>query len=269
VIRNSFFLDFLHLRPEGFSVTIPGSHWCFADHVVRGHMVLPAAAYLELVLAGVAKTYPTFRAVAVEDCFWMRPLIINGFSLTLMTTIRQVGRRLRFDIADADQSYACGWISEVIPPLKTEETSARIQHEVAAHGARIVSAASAYATFERMGIEYGPKFRNICKIETAGLMAVANINAKHTRDLTFCTLLDCAFQSGMTIRSEEPTDSLMPFSLGCLLLHGEPSGMDQGTYVAATEKFTDFRTSIFIEKDDIKHISVIDLGVKISKLLQA
>jgi Polyketide synthase dehydratase len=251
-----------------FEAVLPRDHWLFADHVVRGHRVLPGVAYFDLAITAIMRRYPHLQVRAFEDCLWIRPAVstVDGLRLHIRLT-RESDVRCRYEISDEGGILSSGWatsapmIAEPWPAAKT------IWRHVTEESVLRFNRRTVYEAFAGMGIDYGPRFRRIHFADIHDNLAVALLSDNDAVPFSLCNLLDCSFQSGMAISIGTETASLMPFSLGMMVFHAPIDFQASHAFHVVTEKTTPYRTSIGIhDENGAPLVSVLDLGVKPSRL---
>jgi hypothetical protein len=256
----------LRANKGGFDAAISTAHPYFASHMVRGKTVFPGVACLDLALEALRAKYPSFNARGFEDCLWTTPTVGTGEQVVFRIHLGPDGAKIRFEIWNEHAKCATGWITGSAERREWTNASAVLE-EIACHPSRRFNRQQTYEAFSGMGIEYGNFFRRINYVDVYKNLAVALLSSNDGTAMVFTNLLDCAFQAGVAISIGKEQASLMPFSLGSLSFHGSIDFENAGTFLVATEKSTPFRTNIAIfSKDDELLISVMDLGVKASRL---
>lgn len=268
MIGEGIFTPFIEVRGEDACLHLARHHPCFADHRVRSIPVLPGVSYLELAFSAARSLYPGFTVRAVEDCLWLRPFLGNVPAPCLSIEFTPIGSdRLRFTVRDQTHTYAQGCLCAQVTETGIPALGKAICERLSRHFSRQLSHREVYAEFNGMGIDYGPFFKKIRSVNIDGMQSLALLSRQVGAGFCFSNLLDCAFQSGMAISIGTERGSLMPFSLGTLVLH-EPINFSHGDeYWVATQKNTAFRTDLCVfSHDGSPLISVRDLGVKPSLL---
>ncbi|WP_353894629.1 polyketide synthase dehydratase domain-containing protein [Photorhabdus laumondii] len=127
-----------------------------------------------------------------------------------------------------------------------------------------------YQAFADMGIVYGSYFQRISYVQRRTNMALSWLSNYDGIFLGWSGLMDCSFQAGMAISIGERNDSLMPYSLGLLMLHKPLPLQGLGSVFVLTKKLSSYRTNITIFNEEYSPLlSVFDLGVKPSNLQQS
>ncbi|MBV9585665.1 MAG: SDR family NAD(P)-dependent oxidoreductase, partial [Alphaproteobacteria bacterium] len=195
-----------------------------ADHAIEGVPVLPAAAVLEMALAAAREQRPAARVLEVADLEVRRPLPFD--------TVHP--RELRGSLGPEDGD----WELRSRPRLSSEPATlhavARLvsggdrMTETVARDAgspqRVIGAGQLYETASRLGLDYGPRFRIVTRVEVFGpdeavaYLDPAVIGAPGDGYLIHPALLDGALQAFLALlsgRSAEQRDiSFLPWRFG-------------------------------------------------------
>ena len=216
----------------GFRQSGPGESWLnhldpevlpwLADHAVEGVPVLPAAAVLEMALATARLRRPQASAVEVVDVELRRPLTFDR------------AREMRVMVGGEDGD----WELSSRPRLADEPLSlhavarlvAAAEHPPAPRPAEVeavvgrVDAAALYRLAARLGLDYGPCFRTVRRIDLVGEgEALAHLDpsvvgADRDEYLIHPALLDGALQSLLALIAgglPEPAGvSFLPWRFG-------------------------------------------------------
>jgi hypothetical protein len=243
-------------------------HYLLADHRVRGHRVLPGVACFDLALSAMALCFPRINVRAFEDCVWIRPAVCADETLRLRIRVtEEPNGSFGFETMDDAGSLARGVLKSAETFASPWSTAATVWRQVTESSTTRLNRARIYDAFSTMGIDYGPHFRRIHYADIVKNRAVALLSNNDAARIELCNMLDCAFQSGMVISINEETESLMPFSLGALLIHVPIATLDSHSFYVVTEKVTQFRTNIGIyDENGASVASILDLGVKPSRL---
>ncbi len=195
-----------------------------ADHAIEGVAVLPAAAVLEMALAAARWRWPDASVLEIFDAEVRRPLPFdNGRMRELRTTLGS---------EDGD------WELASRPRLSTEPATVHAAGRVAsgtdarpllhwaedADGARRIEGETLYRFAQRMGLDYGARFRIVEHIEVAGPdAAIAHLARTPVGEpldsyLLHPALLDGALQGLLGLladrRSEVPGVGFLPWRFG-------------------------------------------------------
>ena len=149
-----------HLDPE----VLP---W-LADHAIEGVPVLPAAAVLEMVLAAARLRRPEARALEVVDVELRRPLPFDkGRPREVRTVI--LGEDGDWELSSRPRLVDEPLTLHAVARLATagEQQAAPLFAEPkAAQGD--VDAETLYSLAAQFGLDYGPRFRTVTRIELSG-----------------------------------------------------------------------------------------------------
>ncbi|MBV8494954.1 MAG: acyltransferase domain-containing protein, partial [Alphaproteobacteria bacterium] len=195
-----------------------------ADHAIESVPVLPAAAVLEMALAAAREQRPAARVLEVADLEVRRPLPFD--------TVHP--RELRGSLGPEDGD----WELRSRPRLSSEPATLhavarlvsggdRVTETVARDAGspqRVIGAGQLYETASRLGLDYGPRFRTVTRVEVFGpdeavaYLDPAVIGAPGDGYLIHPALLDGALQAFLALlsgRSAEQRDiSFLPWRFG-------------------------------------------------------
>ncbi|HEV2300650.1 MAG TPA: SDR family NAD(P)-dependent oxidoreductase, partial [Stellaceae bacterium] len=138
-----------------------------AEHRVDGVPVLPASAFIEIALAAARCRFPEALALEVADLELRRPLPFDGEGLReLLTTLDadsgewRVSSRPRLSEEPATLHAAARLCAaaDLRAPLDWPEGEAQ----------RRLDAATLYALAREVGLDYGPSFRTVERVEFRG-----------------------------------------------------------------------------------------------------
>jgi acyl transferase domain-containing protein/NADPH:quinone reductase-like Zn-dependent oxidoreductase/acyl carrier protein len=138
----------------------------FADHVVGGAVVVPAAALIEMALAAARARHPNAPALDLLDVEIGRALVIEPHML------REVHFRIGssagdFELASRPRLTEEAWITHMTGRIAEGERSAIDPPREEAPLGR-VAAETLYAIAGSMGLDYGPAFRAVEAIDLLG-----------------------------------------------------------------------------------------------------
>ncbi|HTV89806.1 MAG TPA: beta-ketoacyl synthase N-terminal-like domain-containing protein, partial [Stellaceae bacterium] len=183
-----------------------------ADHAIEGLPVLPAAAVLEMALAAARLRRPDAAVVEVADVELRRPLPFDtGRSREIRCICTEDGEfelvsRARL-VDEPPTSHAVARLpvgGDRPPPLGCGKPAAV---------ARRIDGAALYRLASRLGLDYGPQFRTVCRVDVladgAALVqfdpsAVADNNGAF---LVHPTLLDGALQGLLALIADGAEDA--------------------------------------------------------------
>jgi acyl transferase domain-containing protein len=173
------------------------------DHQLRGSVVFPGAAFVDMALSA-AKTLGAGPVQVVENLNLLRPLILPKHGKALVRTRIESGDRALTVHSQAVSGTPAPWqlnasarVSQIgrLPGAAFDLAGALARCPAAVAGEQVA------AEFARRGMHYGPAFRAIKRVHRGGGELVAEIALAPELDpaadhsLLHPTLLDAAFQS--------------------------------------------------------------------------
>lgn len=211
---------------EWYSTVDPALYPWIADHKVGDVPVLPATAYVEIMLAAARETHPE-GALELRDLDIVRPLVFEGKTsfetcvrLAHETGIVELLSRQRGGGAGADWSFnARGVIGRSPVAGKAAIVPAAPAHAV------IVPQSSVYACARDLGFDYGPTFQRTRQVVfPEPKFAIATLDrpdslADGTRIIDI-TALDAAFHALFATEeagvADMPMKRMLPVRFGCV-----------------------------------------------------
>ena len=136
-----------------------------ADHAVGGAAVVPAAALIEMALAAARARHPAAASLDLIDVEIGRALVIEPHVL------RDVRLRVGSAAGDCELSSRPRlseepWIVHMSGRIAAGDTAVPVLPETAdTDVVRRIEASALYATAAGMGLDYGPAFRTVTKVE--------------------------------------------------------------------------------------------------------
>jgi acyl transferase domain-containing protein len=187
------------------------------DHVVTGHVVLPAAFYIAMALEFVTQGASTTGTVRLEGIEFERALIIVPDTPgTLLMDVDCDQRHIRFYHRRTNGEWQRHSVMRY--RIDSEETSAhytplsRLQVE----HATLIDAVHAYHTHARHGLKYGPAFRLLdalwLNLSDDGESALARLGTAPQANDNYTlhpAVLDAAFQATLSIL-DDSDDAVVP-----------------------------------------------------------
>ncbi|MDF4004937.1 SDR family NAD(P)-dependent oxidoreductase, partial [Luteibacter sp. PPL552] len=195
-----------------FGARFDGTEVVFADHVVQGRRMLPAAAQLEMVLCAIAEALGDAREATLKHVTWLRPIVAGPEGIDVRVSLYpEADGAIGFDVHDIDERivYAQG-------SALTDDRPAAVTHDLDAlrrqPGMVRVNADDGYAALARMGLAYGPAFRGIRELHVGPDLTVARLAMPSTAPaegyLLHPAMLDAALQATLGValvaRDETP-----------------------------------------------------------------
>lgn len=238
-------------------VSLDVSPW-LVDHQVQSEVIFPAAGYLELAVSALRRLFPR-RAQRVElrNVTFSKPLFLDaerGSSLEMLVRHEGGGAFGSFEFygrnnaPDAQPlrlaSGEFGWSFDA----QTRSFAPSVSPPTG-------SAEPLYAAFQRVGMEYGPAFRGVSRVERrddgcalASLSAPAGILDELSDFAFHPALLDAAFQSCLSALPDL-SNTYLPVALGTLHVI---SAARQNSLVSSRVRETDtgFEADIRIASED-------------------
>ena len=209
-----------------------------SEHIVRGRVVFPGAAYLEMARAASSAFAASAGGISLSEVFFLRPLMLPDGMPKLddaawleCALLEDGGFELRSGAEGASSddfsathcvgrygaAVADGW-------RHVDETAVRETCVVPA------DTAAFYASFAAGGLEYGPAYRRVEALwvsetgaeATSRLLPRTNLQRTHVHPAD----LDGALQSTKVLASGEGASGQirLPFSIDTALLRGKASG---------------------------------------------
>ncbi|MFI5781323.1 SDR family NAD(P)-dependent oxidoreductase [Nocardia sp. NPDC051570] len=138
----------------------------FVDHSVGGHPVVPATAQIEIVLAA-ARHAVTEAPIALENISLRHLMRAFDYDETFQVRIERYGRGVSFEIigrvpeGGTEQSFSSGDIVDWAPPSDPP----RIDMGTTRSPLDVVDSSSVYEWFADYGVNCGPDFRTVTRIE--------------------------------------------------------------------------------------------------------
>lgn len=175
------------LSGQRYRSTFDGGQPLLADHRVQGHLVLPGVAYLEMVRAAVGNALlamPTHQAAAtgtrvqLRNVVWLQPIALRTASesvdvrvelasLTQGQNATSIGfaaspRLLSFEVSTIEAGERRLHCQGQASQLTEDRPDAQdIDALLAACADALLDPSALYATYESMGIAYGPTYRAV------------------------------------------------------------------------------------------------------------
>jgi acyl transferase domain-containing protein/acyl carrier protein len=196
------------------AVLAPDQPAWLADHAVNGHVVVPAAALIEMMLA----VSPVEGGIELTGIAFRRMLVPADQPLVQTVADPATGRLTIFAAADTDDAAftlvaTADWrVAGDVPDAALE----------AARGAavRLVDLATLYARFAAAGLVYGPAFRTMTHLFGGDGIALAELAASDPGFRLDPRVLDAAWQSLAAALPPDSTRALVPVGLDRLIWRG-------------------------------------------------
>lgn len=169
-----------------------------ADHVVQEQVIVPATAYMEIILAAGQQVFTQNSSITIEDLVIHAPLQLSDAEMTTVQTIFEQ-RQNTCQIFSHDKT-ADQWQLHASAIVQIhEENSAPVSlAEIQTRCNQILSVDQHYAQLAERGLSYGPSFQGITSLRRGEKEALAQIQAEGT-DVSAYNLhpaiLDAALQA--------------------------------------------------------------------------
>ncbi len=225
-----------------FRLSLSGEEFFLRDHKVNTACVLPGVAYLEMVMAAIAKrqgesALKPSAGVLVEQVKWLRPFVFGDKNTTL--TLALLGETNSY--TGATQFYVGSAEGDITNPycrgqIRTADTEAgdepRLSLPVLLGQCRqgIMEHAQCNQYFHRAGLEYGPGFSALRRLYIGDNRVVAElalnpgVDASLNHYLLHPGMLDSALQASIGLLHTAAADNTgssdpyVPFSLDRLVV---------------------------------------------------
>lgn len=203
-----------------------------ADHVVFGQVMLPAAAYLDLVCMAAGKLGYGRSGFQLRDMVFQKPLILGDRVSTLQVVCWPDGQRpgekgqagCRIELYSSTFDGADDrWVLHVTGRLM-RGTAYAYKSKVDSQGLMAVDVQTHYARCAARGIEFGPRFRVIERISSGewvaeGWIYLGDVVGGDHESAIHPVLLDGCLQILGTIgAAADETMTYLPIALGELHL---------------------------------------------------
>ena len=187
-----------------------------ADHVVRGRVVFPGAAYLEMARAACVALSGGGGGASLRRVFFLQPLVLDG---GLSEARVRVGvSEERFEVTsegggDASTAHCAGGASAASGPLPGLSLAA-----ARASCGEAVDAASLYSLLRSVGLEYGPRYRTLelAAVSSAAGAAVGRLCRRSRKEGTRVhpADLDGSLHLSSLLAEAAAGETRLPFSVG-------------------------------------------------------
>jgi acyl transferase domain-containing protein/acyl carrier protein len=212
----------------------PGSLPYLTDHRVRGAMVFPAAAYVEMALAASAEALGEGSHTLEEIAFSTALFIPEGAPQTVQLVIGdEKSGSADFQLLSHQGSE---WLLHATGTIRrhTAGSSHRSPEELRARCVESVDVAAHYEALRTQGLEYGPSFRGVQQIwrrdgEAVGRLQLPVAAARDAGEYrVHPALLDAGFQLMAAAVPRDQTDAVdghiyLPVRLASVRSYARPS----------------------------------------------
>jgi amino acid adenylation domain-containing protein len=223
------------LDEQRYRATFTGREFFLADHVIKGHRILPGVAYLEMAREAVSQATGGSQPLVLKDVAWPRPFELRDQPRPIQASVRRTGdRELRFEISTADGQESTSSL-QLCQGIAVLPQSARVTPEIGAalrtenYPARY-SARDCYRAFKQLGIDYGPSHQAVTELFVgsgsvlARLVLPSPVAGTLNQFVLHPSLLDAALHASIGFYLREPGGHnqtlLLPFALEELEIRG-------------------------------------------------
>ncbi|WP_261627135.1 SDR family NAD(P)-dependent oxidoreductase, partial [Pseudoalteromonas holothuriae] len=210
-----------------FGTTFISSEFFIKDHQVNGHLILPAAAYLEMLRASASLVWEqradAMHQLAMTNLVWLMPMVVGADGLAIEIKVTEsAASELSLTVHSHDEQtlYCQGNIRRVQPSqLETLDIAAiksRCSHAV-------IDNKQCYEVYQLCGVQFGPSLRATDVIYSAPKEALAKLHLPAECESSLATyhlhpsIVDAALQaiSGIQLLDEQGQvgGPLVPFAL--------------------------------------------------------
>lgn len=217
------------LREQRFSTTFTGDEFFLAHHRVQGDRVLPGVAYLEMARASLELSDPADAEAGgfqLRQVVWTRPMAVRDVSVELHIALSEEDERVAFEVyADVEDETDAAYVTGKVSWIDTERpTSLDLSALRARMTAGELSPDSCYRALAAAGMDYGPAYQGLHKLQLGDAEALAQIVLPDSvRDSAgqfalHPSLLDSAFQAtlGLEVNATSSASPRIPFALETL-----------------------------------------------------
>ncbi|MCS7478759.1 type I polyketide synthase [Umezawaea endophytica] len=189
------------------------THSWIADHTVKGTVLLPGTAFLDMALHAAAR----LDCDQVEELILEMPLALSAKrEVTVQVSVGEPDHHGRRDLAIHSRTDEADWVRNATGTvsLSTDEVAddAGLSHWPPV-GAKAVEVSGLYSTAAALGYAYGSSFRNVRAAWRCGSDIFAEITldadaARDARDFGIHpALFDSALHPWLIVDDEEPDDA--------------------------------------------------------------
>ncbi|HMA94587.1 MAG TPA: acyltransferase domain-containing protein [Polyangiaceae bacterium] len=208
-----------------------------ADHVVRGNVVFPGAGYVEMMLAALRALHGVDARHELTEIAFQKALFLRvdrDARLTLIVDSDELKLAIHGapeeeeggDVVDQPWTLHAKASFRGVPVRSGIATAEAIEDECL----EPLELDACYAYLSSLGLEYGPAFRGIRKIQIGALKACAEVGLSEATDgAEYClhpALLDACFQVMLAATASEVSANgearmYLPIRIRSLKVHGE------------------------------------------------
>ncbi|SDY98278.1 myxalamid-type polyketide synthase MxaB [Micromonospora pattaloongensis] len=201
-----------------------------ADHVVLGQVVFPAAGYVEVLLALQDEVWGETGRL-IRDLDIHEPLLLPADQeVELRARLRPEDGGAAVEVVSrapetgVERRHVTAFIAADAPAEPLTVLTRRLTADAAAPATVVTEGAEIYADYADLGLEYGPEFRRIERIERHGDVAVSVLRGHRTAAVEMLApfVLDCVIQTLAAVAETEHT--YLPVRFGAFRFLRKPKG---------------------------------------------
>ncbi len=218
------------LAEQRFTSIFTGQEFFLADHLVKGHNVLPGVTHLEMARAAVQQAAGDLQEekiqIQLQNIVWIRPVIVEEKPVKIHIGLYPEERgQIAYEIySQPDQVNVDPIVySQGIALLNTAQDAPvlELRDLQADCNQSVLSVSKLYETFKEMGIDYGPAQQGIEQLYTgqnqvlARLKLPTSITATQGQFVLHPSMMDAALQAsiGLLMDTTLPNKPILPFAL--------------------------------------------------------
>ena len=223
------------LKGYRYSADYSGEEFFLKDHQVKGRRILPGVCHIEMARAAVTQEKELSEhdqaVMVLRQIVWAKPVVANaeGVQVHLDLYPEPTGS-VRYEIGTADGANentdvaVCSWGSASIE-MAVETPRIDIPRLQAGCSGQ-VSGETCYKVTEEEGLNYGPAFRGIVKVQEAegyvlGCLKLP-LSVTDTLDdyMVHPSMLDSALQSSIVLMGQGQEQLYLPFAVDEVRIYG-------------------------------------------------
>jgi phthiocerol/phenolphthiocerol synthesis type-I polyketide synthase C len=154
----------------------------YADHAVGGATVLPAAGFVEMLLAA-AQQWNAAAAMSVEDLEIVAPLVLHA-ERSRTTQLQIDPADGRCTIRSRERASADPWVVHATARLVAAQGPRPAATGAAPAPATDIDAATHYALARELGLQYGPAFQSVAGVQVGNAAHAGALPCLHGTLLT-------------------------------------------------------------------------------------
>ena len=231
------------IRQARFKTRLTGDEFFLKDHRVRGQMILPGVAYLEMARAAVdfasLDESDAQRTISLRDVVWLQPIAVIEPREIYIDLSPKAHDTLSFEIYSKDQlhrgaseskqthSQGSVTMTSILRPMRLD-----LKAPISQSGVLKVDASACYERFTDFGFQYGPGHQAIRELYVlhdqvwAKLVLPASVRQAANPYILHPSLLDSALQAsigfslleGREPSTEQNAKQYLPFAIDSLVV---------------------------------------------------